>query len=279
MKKLRWLALFAALVFVLAGLQEPVHSVVAAQTDALVESVKVYNAGQDVISPTLMAQQEPFPDIGKCHHKLDGKVKLFLIVDSSGRPRNIFFDQPLGTDLDKLALRVLEFDRFTPGTLHGLPVAVSRSAEMHLQGCVEETKAGGEKIVKTLKLRYEPEQKFSGSPQSQDEVKLTPIAAASGTSDHIHLPSPGVTEPKLLIAREAKFSDYARKNKIQGTSVLGMEVDAHGLPQNIRVTEALGAGLDEKAIEAVSGYRFRPAMQNGMPVPVKISVEVRFRLY
>jgi TonB family protein len=148
-----------------------------------------------------------------------------------------------------------------------------------LQGCVEEANAGGEKIVKTLKLRYEPEQKFSGSPQSQDEVTLTPIAAASGTSDHIRLPSPGVTEPKLLIAREARFSDYARQKKIQGTSVLSLEVDAHGLPQNIRVSKALGAGLDENAIEAVFGYRFRPAMKDGMPVSVTVSVEVRFRLY
>jgi hypothetical protein len=39
-------------------------------------------------------------------------------------------------------------------------------------------------------------------------------------------------------------------------------------------------GLDEKAIEAVLKYKFRPAMKDGKtPVPVMVSVEVNFRLY
>jgi hypothetical protein len=41
----------------------------------------------------------------------------------------------------------------------------------------------------------------------------------------------------------------------------------------------LGYGLSEKAIEAVSRYRFKPAMKNGEPVPVMVNVEVNFRLY
>jgi hypothetical protein len=43
---------------------------------------------------------------------------------------------------------------------------------------------------------------------------------------------------------------------------------------------SLGMGLDEKAIEAVRKYKFRPAMMDGgQPVPVAITVEVNFRLY
>jgi hypothetical protein len=38
-------------------------------------------------------------------------------------------------------------------------------------------------------------------------------------------------------------------------------------------------GLDEKALEAVLKYRFKPAMKGSTPVPVMISVEVNFRLY
>jgi protein TonB len=38
-------------------------------------------------------------------------------------------------------------------------------------------------------------------------------------------------------------------------------------------------GLDEKAIEAVSQWRFQPATLNGQPVAVQINVEVSFRLY
>jgi TonB family protein len=38
-------------------------------------------------------------------------------------------------------------------------------------------------------------------------------------------------------------------------------------------------GLDEKAIEAVSKYRFKPAMNHGQPVAVRIMIEVNFRIY
>jgi len=41
-----------------------------------------------------------------------------------------------------------------------------------------------------------------------------------------------------------------------------------------------GHGLDEKALEAVRKYKFKPAMKDGKtPVPVMINVEINFRLY
>ena len=38
-------------------------------------------------------------------------------------------------------------------------------------------------------------------------------------------------------------------------------------------------GLDEKAVEAVRQYKFKPAMENGKPVPVEIYVEVNFQIF
>jgi len=58
-----------------------------------------------------------------------------------------------------------------------------------------------------------------------------------------------------------------------------MIVAPDGAPQHIQVVRSLGTGLDEKAVEAVSKYRFKPAMLNGKPVPVRITDEVNFRLY
>jgi outer membrane biosynthesis protein TonB len=37
-------------------------------------------------------------------------------------------------------------------------------------------------------------------------------------------------------------------------------------------------GLDEKAIEAVQQWRFKPGYKDGRPVPVMANVEVNFRL-
>ena len=58
-----------------------------------------------------------------------------------------------------------------------------------------------------------------------------------------------------------------------------MIVDPNGTPQQVKVTRKLGMGLDEKAIEAVRKWKFEPAMKDGKPVAVQISVEVNFRLY
>jgi TonB family protein len=61
--------------------------------------------------------------------------------------------------------------------------------------------------------------------------------------------------------------------------MIAVIVDARGYPLNPRVIRSLGMGLDEKALEAVQKYRFKPAMKDGKPVAATISVEVNFRLY
>ena len=87
-----------------------------------------------------------------------------------------------------------------------------------------------------------------------------------------------ITGPVLVWKTEPDYSDEARKAHLQGTVVLRIDVDARGLAQNIRITQSLGMGLDERAVEAVKKWRFRPAMQNGKPVAAPAQIEVFFRL-
>lgn len=90
----------------------------------------------------------------------------------------------------------------------------------------------------------------------------------------------GISAPVPIISPEAEFSDEARRAKYQGVCLVSLIVDAQGNPQNPRVIRALGMGLDEKALEAVRKYKFKPAMKDGKyPVPVMITIEVNFRLY
>ena len=89
-----------------------------------------------------------------------------------------------------------------------------------------------------------------------------------------------VSAPVVIHSVEAEFSDEARRAKYQGVCLISLIVDAQGNPQNIRVARALGMGLDEKAIEAIRQYKFKPAMKDGKtPVPVMITIEVDFHLY
>jgi TonB family protein len=88
----------------------------------------------------------------------------------------------------------------------------------------------------------------------------------------------GVSQPQLLKKIEPEYSELARVAQFQGSVGLSIVVGADGTPQNIQVTKPLGLGLDEKAIEAVSQWQFKPGTKAGQAVPVMAIIEVNFRL-
>jgi TonB family protein len=88
----------------------------------------------------------------------------------------------------------------------------------------------------------------------------------------------GVSAPALLYKVEPEYSEEARKAKFQGTVTLFVIVDEKGNPKEVKVIRPLGLGLDQKAIEAVEKWRFRPGMKDGKAVPVQATIEVNFRL-
>jgi len=87
-----------------------------------------------------------------------------------------------------------------------------------------------------------------------------------------------ISSPILLFKVEPEFSEEARKAKHQGVVILYGEVDTNGKLRNLRVVQALGLGLDEKAIEAVKKWKFRPGYQDGRPVVAAATIEVNFHL-
>ena len=89
----------------------------------------------------------------------------------------------------------------------------------------------------------------------------------------------GVSAPVAIFSPDPDYSDEARKAKYQGTVVLTVIVGADGRVHNAKVTRQLGMGLDEKAIEKVMTWKFRPATKDARAVAVEVSVEVTFNLY
>ena len=88
----------------------------------------------------------------------------------------------------------------------------------------------------------------------------------------------GVSAPVPIFRPEPEYSEEARKAKFQGSVIVALVVDEKGNPQSIRVVRPLGLGLDEKAIEAVQKWRFKPGLKEGRPVAVSAQIEVSFRL-
>jgi protein TonB len=86
--------------------------------------------------------------------------------------------------------------------------------------------------------------------------------------------------PTCVYCPQAQYSDEAVKSKYQGTVFLVVTITADGKATDIKVAKGVGLGLDEKAIEAVRSWRFRPAAgPDGRPAAVRQTIEVTFHLY
>ena len=92
-------------------------------------------------------------------------------------------------------------------------------------------------------------------------------------------PERDVTPPRVIFMPDPPYSEKARKKKIQGVILLSITVGVDGNVHNVTVGKGLGYGLDEKAVETVSQWKFKPALKDGEPVEKEIKVEVNFRLY
>jgi TonB family protein len=89
----------------------------------------------------------------------------------------------------------------------------------------------------------------------------------------------GISAPIPIFSPEPAYSEEARKAKFMGTVLLWIVVDAQGSVRNIQIAKHLGMGLDEEAVKTVSTWRSKPALRQGVAVPVQVQVEVSFRLF
>jgi len=89
----------------------------------------------------------------------------------------------------------------------------------------------------------------------------------------------GVSAPQVIHSVDAEFTDEARQANFQGSTSIKLIVDSQGNPQDVRLVNHLGMGLDEKAIAAVKQYRFKPAMYEGHAVSVQIVIDIDFHLH
>jgi TonB family protein len=88
-----------------------------------------------------------------------------------------------------------------------------------------------------------------------------------------------VTAPVPIYKPEPAYTKEAKAAKLEGTDVLLIVVDASGSVADVELLRSVGKGLDESAMQTVRTWKFKPAMKKGKPVPVKVIVEMSFRLF
>jgi TonB family protein len=175
---------------------------------------------------------------------------LSLTVGVDGIPTGIKVLRSLNSEADKTIVDALSMSMFEPGTLDGKPVPMEVEVVLHF---------------------------FSDTGPAVPHVRWSGAMQTAGRGPFRR--ADGITQPKLIHHREAEFTELARKNKKQGTVTISFVVTEEGLPSDLKVVKGVGWGLDEKALESVSQYRFEPATKDGKPVPYPMSVEVNFHLY
>jgi TonB family protein len=104
------------------------------------------------------------------------------------------------------------------------------------------------------------------------------MALPSSCPLRIELTLATLRPPRMILRPPPGYSEEARKARPEGTVRLAGVVGVDGTLRDIRVVTPLGMGLDEAAIAAAQQWRFEPGMRGGVPVPVRVTLEINFRL-
>jgi periplasmic protein TonB len=102
--------------------------------------------------------------------------------------------------------------------------------------------------------------------------------SGGGTGGGPYRPGSGITPPSILREVKPDYTEEGRRRGIEGDVVMEIVVRRDGSVGDVRVLQGLGAGLDQRAADAVRQWRFSPAHRQGVAVDVIVEVAVEFKL-
>jgi len=83
--------------------------------------------------------------------------------------------------------------------------------------------------------------------------------------------------PVVTVQVKPVYPSMARDAEIEGVVVVQLDIDEFGNVVNARVLQSVQM-LDQAALDAVRQWKFKPAKQRDVPVPVRIAYPIRFTL-
>ncbi|MEN3336920.1 MAG: periplasmic protein TonB [Acidobacteriota bacterium] len=118
----------------------------------------------------------------------------------------------------------------------------------------------------------------AGTGMGQGDGSGIGAGSGGGTGGGPYRPGSGITPPAVQREVKPDYTDEARRRGVSGDVVLEIIVRKDGTVGDVKVLQGLGAGLNQRAIEAVRQWRFTPARRFGTPVDVVVEVAVEFKL-
>jgi TonB family protein len=106
-------------------------------------------------------------------------------------------------------------------------------------------------------------------------MSSTPPAAAA-----IYDPGPGITLPTVVTEVKPAYTALAMQKKIQGSVWTKAVIGPTGDVMDVSISRSLDEefGLDQEALKAVRQWKFKPAVKDGQPVAVRVTIELTFTL-
>jgi TonB family protein len=109
-------------------------------------------------------------------------------------------------------------------------------------------------------------------------------APTSVTTPVVDAPRPlkiggNILPPVLISSVEPKFKRPLFHKAKGGIVLVGLTVPIDGIPTDVHIVRSGGQTFDKSAMNAVRQYRFRPATEQGKPVPVIMNVEVHYQVF
>lgn len=243
----------------------------------MTENVKVYKLEKNVTAPELIPRDYSSALGTDCQRTESVKTELKYIVDADGNVHDVQAPPHADANMAWLLFQYMRTVHFKPGQLNGSPIAVGLADTISFQACYIEAKDESGKPVLKVELHSVPDHHLAIWNRAPSRIMLFHVGP-DGQEGVEHI-GKGVTPPVPVYTADPPFTEDARGRNIQGTVMLRIIVDSHGLAQNVEVIKPLGYGLDRNAVETVKQYRFKPGLKDGKPVAVYMTIAINFRLY
>ena len=177
---------------------------------------------------------------------VEGTVVVYAEITKDGSPENLRILRSLGFGLDEEAIRSVQQWRFEPSQESEKP----------------------SRVAMYVPVRFRLDRQIYGAQ----------LPSAAGENEIFQIAEGGITVPRIISRVEPSYTEEARTAKIGGTVVLFAEITSAGTVENVVVLHKLGKGLDESAVRAIKQWKFSPALKDGRPVAVMITIEMNFSL-
>jgi protein TonB len=133
-------------------------------------------------------------------------------------------------------------------------------------------------VISTLTLFGNADAQSSGSKSESASTLSTSPADFSDdqTFSQYQRVAAGIKPPKATHAPDPKFPVLPADAERSGTVVMLVGINTKGRVEAVRVLRSDERAFEPSAVETVKKWKFRPAEKNGQPVPVQVTVEMKF---